>query len=44
MKGKERYKEFFEEIRPVTDEELEELLNGNPKNMDKRKKRRRGTA
>lgn len=37
MKGKEKYKEFFEEIKPVTDEELEELLDQLKQDKRKRK-------
>ncbi|MCS7121119.1 MAG: hypothetical protein NZ895_00725 [Archaeoglobaceae archaeon] len=38
MKGKEKYKEFFEEMKPVTNEELEELLDP-PKQEIKRKRK-----
>ncbi|MCS7143660.1 MAG: hypothetical protein NZ879_01415 [Archaeoglobaceae archaeon] len=36
MKHSKKFKEYFEDIRPVTDEELEELLNDPPK-KEKRK-------
>ncbi len=38
MKRAKNFKEYFEDIKPVTDEELEELLNEPPKR--KRKGRR----
>lgn len=31
MKQAKKYEEYFEDIKPVTDEELEELLNDPPR-------------
>ncbi len=31
MKRAKKFKDYFEDIKPVTDEELEELLNDPPK-------------
>lgn len=38
MKWKEKYREFFEDIKPVTDKELEELLEP-PRRQQKKKKK-----
>ncbi|MEM4616870.1 MAG: hypothetical protein QXY19_07705 [Archaeoglobaceae archaeon] len=38
MKQAKKFKEYFEDIRPVTDEELEELLNDPPGRGEKNKK------
>ncbi len=37
MKHLKKFKEYFEDIKPVTDEELEELLNDPPKKEEKKK-------
>ncbi|MFN3384327.1 MAG: hypothetical protein ACK401_05470 [Archaeoglobaceae archaeon] len=37
MRHSKKFKEYFEDIKPVTDEELEELLNDPPKRGEKRK-------
>jgi len=37
MKHLKKFKEYFEDIKPVTDEELEELLNDPPKKDEKKK-------
>lgn len=37
MRHSKKFKEYFEDIKPVTDEELEELLNDVPKGNEKRK-------
>jgi len=44
MKRAKKFKDYFEDIKPVTDEELEELLNdpprrGNRGNLKKAKKK-----
>ncbi|MEM0204107.1 MAG: hypothetical protein QXO16_08790 [Archaeoglobaceae archaeon] len=36
MKHSKKFREYFEDIKPVTDEELEELLNDSPRG-EKRK-------
>lgn len=38
MKQAKKFKEYFEDIRPVTDEELEELLNDSPGRGEKNKR------
>jgi ribosomal protein L29 len=38
MKHAKKFKEYFEDIRPVTDEELEELLNDSPSKNERNKK------
>lgn len=38
MKHAKKFKDYFEDIRPVTDEELEELLNDSPNKNERRKK------
>ncbi|MDK2795541.1 MAG: hypothetical protein PWQ22_883 [Archaeoglobaceae archaeon] len=38
MKQAKKFKDYFEDIRPVTDEELEELLNDSPNKNERRKK------
>ncbi len=40
MKGK-KYREYFEELKPVTDEELEELLNDRPRRKRDRQRQKR---
>ncbi|MEM2345593.1 MAG: hypothetical protein QXN49_03370 [Archaeoglobaceae archaeon] len=37
MRHAKKFKEYFEDIKPVTDEELEELLDDPPKKNEKRK-------
>lgn len=43
MKRAKKFKDYFEDIKPVTDEELEELLNDPPRrnrgNFKKAKKK-----
>ena len=38
MKKGRNYKEYFEDIKPITDEELMELLNDPPRKRKKNKK------
>ncbi len=38
MKHAKKFKEYFEDIRPVTEEELEELLNDSPSKNERNKK------
>jgi len=42
MKRAKKFQEYFEDIRPVTDEELEELLNDPPKPDRKNKNFKKG--
>jgi len=37
MKRAKKYKDYFEDIKPVTDEELEELLNDPPRRRRSRR-------
>lgn len=37
MRRAKKYKDYFEDIKPVTDEELEELLNDPPRRRRSRR-------
>jgi len=39
LKGAKRYQDWMEDLKPVTDEEFEELLNEPPKKNRRKRKR-----